>query len=529
MTRAVHGIWVRAWRGKPPGGLLLLVALVAAVFMSAPVIYVGIRAFSEAAERWTVLLDGRVPGLLWNTLLLAAVVALMAGTLGVSLAWLTTRTDLPARRAWRWLLVLPLAIPPYVGAMTYVIVFGPRGWAFDLLGSTPLNMYSFAGVAFTLSVFTYPYVYLVVGSAANRLGRSHEEAANSLGLSAAAVFRRVTLPLLRPAIGAGVVLVVLYVLSDFGAVAFLRYSTFTSAIYYQMGGFDMGAAAILSVILIVLTLLVLGAEAATRRRARFYQTGGVAHPPRPTALGRLRWVALAYVIAVFTVSVALPLAVLGYWTRVGLATGGGDRRFLEFATNTVQASGVAAAVAVVLAVPVVYLRSRHLAPPSVFIERLAYSGYALPGVIVALGVIFFSLRLAPVIYGTMLLVATAYVIRFLPQAMQSVSASLALVSPGIDEAARVAGLGPLGVVFRVIGRLIAPGVLAGAVLVFVGSAKELPATLLLRPAGFDTLAVRVWMEAGEGAYHLAAPPALMIVVLSLLPLKWILGRFQEAG
>ena len=528
MTLTVHGLWVRAWRGRPPEGWLLLVALVAAVFMSAPVAYVGIRAFSEVGSRWTVLLNERVPTLLWNTVSLAAAVGLVAGTLGVTLAWLINRTDLPGRRMWRWLLALPLAIPPYVGAMAYVIVFGPRGWVTDVFGSTPLDMYSFAGAAFVLSVFTYPYVYLVVGSATARLGRSHEDVARSLGLGPFAVFRRVTLPLMRPAIGAGVVLVVLYVLSDFGAVALLRYSTFTSAIYYQMGGFDTGAAAILSVVLIALTLLILGAEAATRHKARFYQTGGVASAPRLIELGRLKWAALTYVAVVFTISVAVPLAVLGYWTRQGLLEQGLDPRFFEFAINTVKAAGIAAVIAMVVAVPVVYLRSRHPSPPSTIIERLAYSGYALPGVIVALGVIFFSLRLAPAIYGTMFLVAVAYVIRFLPQAMQSVSASLAAVSPRIDEAARVAGLGPLSVVFRVIAHLIAPGVIAGGALVFVGSAKELPATLLLRPAGFDTLAVRVWIEAGEGAYHLAAPPALVIVLLSLLPLKWMLDRFQEA-
>ncbi len=496
--------------------------------MAAPVLYVGVRALAEDAERWTVLLDERIPALLWNTVSLAAVVGLSAGVLGLSLAWLVARTDLPWRQTLRWLVAIPLAVPPYVGAMTYVVVFGPRGWVSDIVGSTPIDMYSFAGAAFVLSIFTYPYVFLVAGSAVGRMGRAHEDVARSLGLGRFAVLRRVTLPLLRPATGAGIVLVVLYVLSDFGAVALLRYSTLTSAIYYQMGGFDTGAAAILSVVLIALTLVVLGVEASTRRRARFYESSGAAQSPRRIELGRLRWPAFIYVATVFLFAGLMPLMVLGYWTAQGLLIDGLDPRFLQFALNTLQAAGLAAAVAMFLAVPVVYLRSRHASVPAAVIERLAHAGYALPGVIVALGVIFFSLRLAPVVYGTALMLSIAYVIRFLPQAMQSASASLELVSPRIDEAARVAGLRPLGVIVKVISRLIAPGVLAGGALVFVSSAKELPATLLLRPAGFDTLAIRVWVEASDGAYHLAAPPALVMVLLSLLPLKWMLDRFREA-
>lgn len=522
----MRALWARVWRGQPPQGWLLLVASLTALLMSAPVAYVAVRALAEDRERWDVLFDERIAVLLWNTLSLAGVVGLISGFLGVSLAWLVNRTDLPARGALRWLIALPLAIPPYVGAMTYVIVFGPRGWMARWLGETPLDMYSFFGAAFVLSVFTYPYVYLVVGSAIGRLGQVHEDVARSLGLGRFAVLRRVTLPMLRPAVGAGVVLVVLYVLSDFGAVALLRFPTLTSAIYYQMGGFDTGAAALLSLVLIVLTLVVLSAEAGTRRRARFYESSGVTRTPRRVELRAWRWLALIYTGLVLSLSAVVPLAVLSYWTIQAVFFTGLDSGFLEYMVNTLQAAGLAAGVAMVLAVPVVYLQSRHTSPPSRAIYQLAHAGYALPGVIVGLGLIFFSLRLAPAIYGTMVIVAIAYVIRFLPQAMQSTAASIAMVSPRIDEAARIAGLGPMATMVRVVLKLIMPGVLAGAALVFVSGAKELPATLLLRPAGFDTLAVRVWVEASEGAYDLAAPPAMLLVLLSLIPLKLMLDRFR---
>lgn len=525
----MRALWTRIWRGQPPQGWLLLVASLTALLMSAPVAYVVVRALGEDGERWSVLFDERIASLLRNTLSLAIVVGAVSGFLGVSLAWLINRTDIPGRGILRWLVALPLAIPPYVGAMTYLIVFGPRGWAAQWFGATPIDMYSFWGAAFVLSVFTYPYVYLVVGSAIGRLGQAQEDAASSLGLGRIAVLRRVTLPMLRPAIGAGVILVVLYVLSDFGAVALLRYSTFTSAIYYQMGGFDTGAAAILSVVLIVLTLVVLGAEAITRRRTRFYEMSGVSRAPRRIGLGEWRWAALAYTLAVLSLSAFVPLSVLTYWSGQAMFITGLDPDFLEFASNTLQASGLAAGAAMLIAIPVVYLQSRHSSVPSRIIDRLAHAGYALPGVIVGLGLIFFSLRLTPAIYGTMVIVAVAYVIRFLPQALQSTSASLAMVSPRIDEAARVAGLNPMATIVRVVVPLIMPGVLAGGALVFVSAAKELPATLLLRPAGFDTLSVRVWVEASEGDYALAAPPAMLMVLLSIIPLKLMLDRFQGAS
>lgn len=525
MKAAVTRIRARAWNGQPPDGRLSLVAGVIALAMSMPVAYVVWRSAFAGVERWLRLLDDRVPGLLWNTISLSVGVTVIAVCTGVALAWLVHRTDLPGRRIWRWALALPLAIPPYVGAIAYIVIFGPRGWVRDWLGAPPpVSIYSFAGALFVLAVFTYPYVFLVVGAALSRMGRAHEEAARSLGLGPLGVLRRITLPMLRPAMGAGAVLVILYVLSDFGAVATLRYTTFTSAIYYQMGGFDTLSATVLSVVLIALTLVVLAVEAYGRRRSRF-DSSGPARPADVVELGRLRWAALGFVGAVLAISVLLPVGVLVYWSAIGIAAGALDARFWGYALNTAQVAGTAALLSMVAALPVVYLRSRHPSPASSVLERLAYAGYALPGVIVALGLIFFGIRYLPWLYNTAWMIALAYVVRFLPQAMQSTSSSLALVSPRTDEAARIAGLSQLGVVARVIAPLVRPGLLAGGALVFVSSIKELPATLLLRPAGFDTLAVRVWVEASESVYYLAAPAALVIVALSVLPLKWLLDRY----
>ncbi len=514
------------WRGNPPGPALESVALATALVMFIPILYVIVRGIQGGPERWITLLDTRIPYLLWNTLSLTAVVTFGALAIGVGAAWLVNRSDLPGRKLWEWLLALPLVIPPYVGAVSYIIVFGPRGLVRSLPGDIPFNIYSFSGVALLLTLFTYPYVYLVVGAALKRFNLNYEEAGRLAGLSYPRVLYKIILPLLRPAVGAGAILVALYTLSDFGLVAMLRYTTFTTAIYYQMGSFDRLSAAVLSVVLIMLTLVLLWLEYRTRRRQRFFQSAGTCmqhHTPIP--LGRGRIPALLGVGAVALFALALPIAILSYWSFAGIARGALDSRFWEYAHQSLLTAGLAAAACAVLALPLVYLKSRHPALISSVYEKLALAGYALPGVIIALGMVFIFNRYFPALYGTPLVLVMAYIIRFLPQAMQAESSSLSQVSPRLDEAGRSLGFSPREVITRIILPLIRPGILAGMALVFVSAIKELPATLILRPPGMDTLAVRIWIEASEGFYEMAAPASLLIILISALPLKWLINKF----
>lgn len=518
------------WNGSRPGAILLLIGLLTAFLMSVPLVYVIVRSLFAGKERWLRLLDTRIPELLWNTVSLTVMVTFCAVLIGVSLAWIVNRTDLPLRKTWTWILALPLVIPPYVGAVAYIIIFGPRGWLRTfwensswLSGSYPLNMYSFWGVFFVLTMFTYPYVYLIASASLRKMNRNFEEVARSQGMNARQIFWKVNLPFLRPAIGAGAILIALYVLSDFGAIAMLRYTTFTAAIYYQMGSYDNLSATVLSVVLIALTLIFLWAEGKTRRRQNYYQTTNTFNEPDILALGKWKPLATGFVLLVFFLSVLLPIIVLVYWSIIGMSEGALDTKFWKYALNSIQVSGLAAFISMLLALPIIYLKSRYPSFISSGIEKLSYSGYSLPGVIVALGIIF-MFNQTP-IYNTFYLVAIAFVIRFLPQAMQSGEASLSLLSPRIDEAARSLGHPPWKVMLKVIIPSILPGILAGGALVFVSSIKELPATLLLRPPGFDTLAVRIWVETSESLYHLAAPPALFIVLISIIPLRYMLKKY----
>ncbi|WP_017471409.1 ABC transporter permease [Amphibacillus jilinensis] len=535
VLRFLRRKWMDSWHGNPPGKVLFLLGLLTGLIMSIPIIYVIWQSLFAGVDRWRRLLDDRIPQLLLNTFSLTVAVTLCAVLIGVTLSWIVVRTDIPGRKIWQWLLALPLVIPPYVGAMTYIIVLGPSGWVqnawrevswlVNMFGEYPIDIYSFWGVFFVLTMFTYPYVFLIASASLRKMNRNFEEIARSQGMNTRQIFWKVNLPFLRPAIGAGAILIALYVLSDFGVIAMMRYVTFTAAIYFQRASFDTASASILSLVLMLLTIVILWVEVKTRRKSKYYQTANTFKEPDILSLGKWKIPALIYVCVIFFVSVVLPIIVLVYWSAIGIGRGALDARFFGFAWNSLRVSLFASLLCMVLSMPIIYLKSRYPSVISSSIDKLSYAGYALPGVIVALGMIFVFNNHLPALYNTFYMVAIALVIRFLPQAMQAGEASLSLVSPRIDEAARSLGHPPWKVMIKVILPSILPGVLAGGALVFVSSIKELPATLMLRPPGFDTLAVRVYVEANESFYYLAAPAALIIILISIIPLRYLLKKY----
>jgi iron(III) transport system permease protein len=462
--------------------------------------------------------------LIWSTCLLVAGVTLASVTIGVSVAWLTTRTDLPGRRLWAVGAALPLVIPSYVAAFCLLGAFGPRGLLQQLLGVERLpEIYGYWGALVALTLSTYPYVLLLVSAALRNLDPSLEEAARGLGRTPFSVFRSVTLPSLRPAIGAGALLVALYSLSDFGVVSLMRYDALTRAIYLQYKSlFDRTPAAVLALVLVALTALVLLLESRWRRRVS--RSGpGAARQARPHRLGRWRWAALAYCASVVGAFLAVPAAVLVYWLARGL-----DRAELPLreAANSLTASALAAVVAALAALPVALVATRYPSRLTNALERLSFAGNALPGIVIALSLVFFAANYASPLYQTLALLVFAYVVRFLPQALAGVESSLASVGPRVEEAARALGRGPLAAALTVTVPLVRSGILAGAALVFLSAMKELPATLLLRPIGFDTLATEIWKLTSVGSYSRAAVPALLLIAVSA-PFVYLLSSRHE--
>jgi iron(III) transport system permease protein len=452
----------------------------------------------------------------------------------VPLAWLTTRTDLPMRRTIVVITALPLAIPTYVGGYTFVSALGPRGLVQDWLEPLGVDrlpsIYGFRGAWLVLTLFTYPYVLLTVRSALRHLDPSIEEASRTLGHGRMSTFARVVLPQLRPSIAAGGLLVALYTLSDFGAVSLLRFDSFTRVIFTRYrASLDLSAVAVYGLMLVALTALVLAVEQRTRGAEQYHQLhGGTARVTTVISLGRWRWAAFAACVSLTLIALVLPMGVITFWLVRGIERG--RAAATHHRAHRQQRAGIAARrprrhrgrVAGGGAVRAAAGTGRHR-----LIEGLSWSGYALPGVVVALSLVFFGARVATPLYQTMWMLTFAYVVLFLPQAIGALRSSMLQVTPSLEEASRLLGAGPFTTFRRVVLPLVRSGATAGALLVFLTCMKELPATLLLAPTGYRTLATQVYNASVEAFFARAAAPALALVVLSALPMAALIIRDNE--
>ena len=518
-------------RWRPVGLVAALVVLVAC----APLLFVIYSALGVDAGRWAGLWSARIPGLLWNTLSLAVGVSFFSLILGLSAAWLIARRSFPGRNLATWLMVLPLAIPAYVLAHVYTTLLEPGGvlarhWMALTAGMLPVpELHGLGGAVFILTLAGYSYVFLLARAALVRTSPSLEQAARATGAGPWRAFWRVNLPLLRPALAAGVALIVLHVLSDFGAVSLLRFQTFTLAIYLQISGrMDFSGAAGLSLVLVALTLAFLILERVFRSRQRYYARSmrGAAELPRRASVVEIcliwGWLGLVALLAF-----GVPLAWMLHWSWQAWLSGAIDARFWGYAANSLGVAAMAGGVTVVVALPIALYHMRARNWLSTAFVHLSSVGFVLPGPVIALGVLMLALTVLAPFYGTLAALVFALVVRFLPLAVQSEEAALQQFSPSLEQAGRSLGAGPLETLWRVTVPMIRPGLATAFVLVFIDVLKELPATLILRPTGFDTLPVRIWIEASEEMLEVAAPAALMLVVLSL-PAIWVLMRLTAA-
>ena len=531
----------RAGTSNWPPVFLWVPGLLVAAAMALPLAYLVLRTLGTGGDAWDLLFRMRVLETLGRTVFLALAVTGACIAIAVPLAWITVRTDLPFRRVWSVLTILPLVIPSYVGGFVVVAALGPKGMLQGFLAG-PLGVerlpeiYGLPGATLTLALLSYPYVLLSVRAGLWGLDPALEEASRSLGYSRRVTFFRVVLPQLKPAIAAGALLVALYTLSDFGAVSLLRYEVFTYVIYLQ---YDVGArtlAAASSLVLVVLALGILAFEGRTRSRSPYYRsTVGAVRPQTAVRLGRWRWPAFAFCGLVVTLSMVMPIAILGY--SLGRGVMAGQSLGLEWSTiaNSMYVSVLAALAAVLAAIPLAVLTVRYAGRISALLERITYVGFALPGIVIALAVVYFGANYAVPLYQNLVLLVFAYVVLYLPAAIGAVRSSLLQVSPRVEEAARSLGKAPYQVLGSVTVPLVRPGILAGGALVFLITMKELPATLILAPIGFKTLATSIWSAAEAAFFAQAAAPALLLILASSVPLAFLmlmdgrLGRLSVEG
>lgn len=503
-------------------------AIVVAAATALPLVYLVIRGFEPGvAEALETIREPRTLGLLIRTVLLAVVCAGAATLIGVPLAMLTVRASVPMRRTLTVLLALPLAIPSYVAAYTLVAFAGPHGMLADLLGRQLPAIYGLAGASIAITATTYPLVFLTVRSALLRMDRSSEEASRTLGASTRETFRRVTWPAIRPAAAAGAFLVALYAIHDFGAVALLRYDTFSRSIFvaYQ-ASFDRSRAAILALVLLALALLVSRIELGARGRALVARSHGSAPRLRtPQRLGRGRaLLAAAGITIVLGIALVLPIAVLIHWIARSARVASAGSGVAGATAATLLAAAAGAVATVIAAYPIGRLLARRRGPLASGIGMLSTIGYALPGIVVALSLVYLATRTLPAIYQTLPLLVFAYVVIFLPQASGALRASFEHLPVSREEASRVLGVSRSRTTRRVVLPSIRPAIVAATALVFVTAAKELPATMLLSPPGFRSLAMRVYSETAAARLDRAAIPVLLLLVITAIPLGALLAR-----
>ncbi len=533
--------------------LLLIAVLAIALVIAMPILAVVVSLFQTGDGILAHLAETKLPLYLSNTVQLAIIVGIGAGLIGVATAWLVTMCRFPGRRMLEWGLALPLAFPAYVLAYAYTDLLdhaGPVqsglraafGWGARDYWFPEIR--SLGGAGAMLALVLYPYVYLLARAAFLQQSVTAFDVARTLGYGPWRAFMRVAVPMARPAIATGIALVLMETLADFGTVSHFGVSTFATGIYRSwllMG--DRIAAAQLSACLLIFVLVLLVLERTQRRAAKYHQAGKKYQVlPEFVLTGWKAWAACFVCFAPAFLGFFLPVVVLGHMSAVGGHDFFGPR-YIKFALNSLTLAGVAAVLTVVIAVFLAYA-ARLVNRPGVRLATLTASlGYAVPGSVIAVGLLLplgafdnwldgwmqssFGISTGLLLTGSIAALIFAYIVRFMSVALQTVEASLGKVTPAMDSAARTLGHGAGGAFLRVHAPLIRGGLLTAALIVFVDVMKELPATLIMRPFNFDTLAVQAHRLAADERLLQASTPSLAIVAVGLIPvvlLTWQIRR-----
>ena len=535
-------------------GWLGLASLVAAALIAAPIVAVVATTFGPGEGAWRHLVETVLGAYVRNTLLLLGAVALGVMSIGVLSAWLVTTYRFPGQRVLEWALVLPLAVPAYVMAYAYTdwLQFtGPvQTWLRAATGWRAREYWfpeirSLWGAAAMLSFALYPYVYLITRNAFLGMSRSALEAGRLAGLGAWGTFFRVALPLARPAIAAGTALALMETLADFGTVSYFAVEVFTLGIFKAWFGMgDLVAACQLATCLLGFVAIVLALERWNRGGARYHATT----PRKLEAAQRLRGpgatAAIAACLAPVVFGFLLPVGILLQLALADPAARWGPR-MLALVANSFTVAGVTALVAVATATLMVYAARLSRRPMVAGANRLAALGYAIPGAVIAVGILVplgkidnafaawleaaLGVKVGLLLTGSTAALVYAYVVRFLAVALQPMEAGLAKVTPSMEDAARGLGAGPAGTLARVHAPLLAGSLLTATLIVFVDTMKELPATFALRPFNFDTLAIEAYNLTKDERLAEAAVPSLVIVGVGLVPLLALSRRILRAG
>jgi len=484
----------------------VLLAVFATLISLLPIGYLLFRGSQALDELVAELVRPTTFELLTNTTALVVSVTASALVIGVAQAWLVVRTNLPFRNFFAVAAALPLAMPSYVSAFGWVSLFP--------------GFYGFWPSWLVMTLTTTPYVYLAVAASLVSSNFQAEEVARSLGKNQKQVITGVTWPIIRPAATAGSLLVALYTLSEFGAVATLRFETFTIGIYnVYRSSFDRNAAAAIAIMLVVFTLLILYLERKSRGKVRNFEP----HSGKRIRINiRGKYGVAGTLFAIAGLGIGVPVAALIRWSVIG-SSRAELGRLLDALVTTITYALLAGLIITVFALAISLITVRYRSLLASPIETGVWVGHALPGIVVALSLVFFGANLFPAIYQTAWLVLLAYVALFLPNALAGIRNPVSQIPIALDEVGRSLGQSRLQILRKITLPIVSPGVLAASALVTLTVMKELPATLLLRPTGDHTLATRLWALTDATSYAAAAPYGLLLFLLGGIP-AWLLNR-----
>ena len=529
------------WRGWGP-----LRALTIASITLIPLLVVFSAFLDPQPETWSHLSEYVLPGVLWNTLVLTLGVGACVLLLGVPLAWLTAVCDFPGRRFFSWSLMLPLAMPAYVLAFVQVGLFdftGPvqtfiRDWVGSSSWFPPIR--STGGVVLVLSLAFYPYVYLLARNAFITQGLRALEAAQVLGYTRFQAFWKVALPMARPWIAGGLTLALMETLADFGSVSIFSYDTFTTAIYKAWFSlFNLSAASQLASLLVTVVLVLAVVDQRLRKNRRYAAKNF--SPARIELKGATRWFAVVFCGFVLATAFVVPMIQLAMWVADVWKTDF-DVRYPVFLWHSLLLAGLAAVAVTILGLLLSAINQHHKDASTQVIVRLATLGYAIPGTVLAVGVFipiawldnqlitlaaWLGFDYPQILKGSILVMLIALSARFLAVAFQPVDAAMQRITGNQTNAARSLGLSPKQVLLRLQLPMVRGGLLSAALIVFVDVMKEMPITLMTRPFGWDTLAVRVFEMTSEGMWDRAALPSLAIVMAGLLPVILLIRKSES--
>lgn len=528
------------------------VAVIAACGVLLPLLVIASSILQPETKIWQHIVDTLLLGLLKNTFVLS--VGVLAGTffLGVGSAWLTAVCEFPGRSFFNWALVLPLAMPTYVLAFVFIGLLDFSGPVqtflreqLNLSANWFPNIRSAGGVILVMSLALFPYVYLLARNAFATQGKSVLEVSRALGHSPTKAFFKAALPMARPWIASGLMLVLMETLADFGAVSIFNYDTFTTGIYKAwFGFFSLNAAAQLSSMLLVFVFLIIIVEQRMRSKMQFHQVGKLSLSANRLRLeGWKKWTACISLMSVVLIAFVIPCLQLIAWSGAAISVEL-DGRYLGLLFRSLLFSSMAAASITFLGVLLAYIQRQHTDLFTKWLIRLSTMGYALPGTVLAVGIVIIvnwadkplvwmfremlGVEVSSVLNGTIVVVLFAYTVRFLTAGFNTINNSMLRITRNMDEAATLMGVAGIDLLKRVHIPILKNGLFIAAMLVFVDVMKEMPITLMTRPFGWDTLAVKVFELTSEGEWQRAALPSITLVAAGLIPLMLLNKKAEGA-